>query len=176
MVPKFGQADLASLNGRLAAELKTTVVASTIEELVDKPEVAAWVERGLHLHSNGRKHCHFCEQELKPMRLAALSAHFNDHFNAQQGRLRALSSEVESMRKAARQRQIPERSAIYPQLLEQYDLALKKLEQHSLYVDAYLDGLTRAIEAKKAQPFSELDLSDYLYVSTAENTKVSGRF
>ncbi|MDR6467560.1 wobble nucleotide-excising tRNase [Paraburkholderia graminis] len=170
-VPKFGQADLASLNGRLAAELKTTVVASTIEELVDKPEVAAWVERGLHLHSSGRTHCHFCEQELKPVRIAALSAHFNDHFNAQQGRLGALSSEVESMRKAARQRQIPERSAIYPQFVEQYDLALKKLEQHSLYVDAYLDGLTRAIEAKKSQPFSVLDLSDYLYVSSAENTK-----
>ncbi|MFM0009199.1 AAA family ATPase [Paraburkholderia sediminicola] len=170
-VPEFGQTDLSSPNGRLAAELKTTVVASTIQELVDKPEVAAWVERGLHLHSGGQTHCHFCEQELRPTRLATLSAHFNDHFNAQQSRLKSLSSEVESMRKATRQRQIPERSAMYPHLLERYDLALKKLEQHSLYVETYLDGLTRAIEAKKAQPFSELDLSDYLYLSGTESAK-----
>lgn len=169
-VPEFGQADLSNLTTRVAAELTTTVVASTIQELVDKPEVAGWVERGLHLHSDGQTHCHFCEQELRPERLATLSAHFNDHFNNQQIRLNALLSEVDALRKDARQSQIPERSALYPHLVEQYDLAVKKLAQHSLNVEAYLDGLTRAIETKKGQPFSELKLSDFLLVSSMENT------
>ncbi|WP_085504788.1 AAA family ATPase [Burkholderia pseudomallei] len=167
-VPEFGQVDLAGLAGRVATELTTTVVASTIQALVDKPEVAAWVERGLHLHSDGQTHCHFCEQELRPGRLATLSAHFNDHFNAQQNRLKLLSSEVESLRKTARQRQIPERSALYPHLVERFDLAVKKLEQHSLNVEMYLDGLARAIEEKKVKPFSELKLSDYLLASGGE--------
>ncbi|MBC8745348.1 MULTISPECIES: ATP-binding protein [Paraburkholderia] len=161
-VPSFGEVDLASLTGRLSTELAATVVASSIQELVEEPQLSGWVERGLHLHSDGQTHCYFCLQELRPERLAALSAHFNDHFNAQQERLTRLSSEVESLRRAARAREIPERSALYPQFLEEYDQTVKKLDQHSLYVETYLDGLSRAIDAKKSLPFGELKLPDFL--------------
>ncbi|VVE88151.1 ATP-binding protein [Pandoraea bronchicola] len=168
-VPSFGDLDLVSLTNKLSKELATTVVASTIQELVENPQVANWVERGLHLHSDGQTQCHFCQHELKPERLAALSAHFNDQFNAQQARLARLSAEVDSLRKVARTREIPERSALYPQFTEEYDLALKKLDQHSVYVETYLDSLSRAVEAKKTQPFTEIKLSDYLGLGHSEN-------
>lgn len=160
-VPSFGEINLADLTSRLNTELATTVVASTIHELVEYPQVAGWVERGLHLHSEGQKHCYFCQQELRPERLAALSAHFNDHFNAQQERLTRLSNEVESLRREARAREIPERAALYSHLVQEYDEMVKKLELHSLYVETYLDGLSRAIEAKRSQPFADLKVGDF---------------
>ncbi|MFB9127108.1 hypothetical protein E2553_39990 [Paraburkholderia dipogonis] len=171
-VSSFADVDLASLTGTIADELRTTVVASTIQELVDAPEVANWIERGLRLHSAGETHCHFCKQELEPARLAALEAHFNDRFKAQQDRLRKLSSDIESLRKTSRERGLPERAALYPHLHADYDAAVEKLNQHSMLVDMYLDGLSRAVDAKKGEPFAELDLSQFL--SGFETAAVTG--
>jgi len=172
VVPSFADVDLVSLTGAVTDELRTTVVASTIQELVDAPEIASWIERGLRLHTAGQTHCHFCEQKLEPARVAALEAHFNDRFKAQQDRLRRLSSNIDSLRKTARQRGIPERAALYPHLHAEYDAAVEKLDGHSLFVEAYLDGLSRAVEAKKNEPFAELDL--YNYLSAFQNSTNSG--
>ncbi|MEM5316513.1 AAA family ATPase [Paraburkholderia sp. JHI869] len=161
-VPSFADIDLATLTGNIARELKATVVASTIQELVDKPEIAGWVERGLHLHGGGQTHCHFCKQQLPGARVLALEAHFNNQFKAQQQRLSKLLSEVDSLRGIARKREMPERSALYSHLQAEYDTQLKKLGQHEIIVDLYLDGLISAIEAKKDEPFTELQLADFM--------------
>lgn len=142
-VPSFEDVDLVGLTGTITDELRTTVVARTIQELVDVPEIASWVGRGLRLHSTGQTHCHFCKQQLEPARVAALEAHFNDRFKAQQDRLRKLESDIESLRKVAWERDIPERAALYPHLQAEHDTAVEKLDRHSLYVKSYLDGLSR---------------------------------
>ncbi|WP_175692142.1 AAA family ATPase [Burkholderia ambifaria] len=161
-VPSFANIDLVNLTSSLSDELRTTVVASTIQELVDEPQIANWVERGLHLHSTEQTHCHFCKQELGRARLDALQAHFNDHFKAQQDRLKRLLSDVESLRKTSRVREIPDRTALYPHLQADYGVTLKKIEEYELYIERYLDGLSLAIHAKMGEPFVELNLYDYL--------------
>jgi wobble nucleotide-excising tRNase len=161
-VPSFTDIDLVRLTKTITDELTTTVVASTIQELVDAPEIAGWVERGLHLHRAGQTHCHFCKQKLEVSRLTALEAHFNDRFKAQQDRLRKLSSEIDSLRNVARTGSIPERAALYQHLHPEYDAAVEKLDRHSLFIETYLDGLSRAVEAKKNEPFAELNVYHYL--------------
>lgn len=160
--PSFGNVDLAKLTDEVRAELKTTVLSSTIQELADAPDIANWVEQGLQLHSKDATHCHFCQQELDPYRLAMLEAHFNEHFKNHQARLTNLLDTVESLRKISRTREIPERSALYPHLQPDFDQALKKLNNQSVFVETYLDGLKRALEAKRNEPFSALALDDYL--------------
>lgn len=160
--PSFGNVDLAKLTDEVRTELKITVMSSTIQELADAPEIANWVEQGLQLHTQDATHCHFCQQELDPYRLAMLEAHFNEHFKSHQARLTTLLHTVESLRKTSRTREIPERSALYPHLQADFDQALKKLNDQSIFVETYLDGLKRALEAKRNEPFSVLMLDDYL--------------
>jgi wobble nucleotide-excising tRNase len=52
----------------------------TIEHLARNPSIGTWVEAGLSIHKE-RAHCEFCQNPLKPDRLAALNAHFSDAFN-----------------------------------------------------------------------------------------------
>ena len=161
-MPSFGNVDFSKLTDAVGEELKRTVVASTIQELVDAPEVAGWVERGLHLHADGETHCHFCKQEIDPARLGALEAHFNDHFKAQQDRLRKHLASVESLRAQPRTREIPERSALYPHLRGEFDKAVATLKSQSAFIEIFLDGLKHAIEAKMSEPFSVLEVQKYL--------------
>ncbi|SKC83322.1 Wobble nucleotide-excising tRNase [Burkholderia sp. CF099] len=161
-LPSLQDIDLIGLTGRVTDELGTTVVASTIQELVDAPDIAGWVQSGLRLHSTAQTHCHFCKQQLEPARLAALEAHFNNRFKAQQDRLSTLESDIRKLRTAARERVVPDRAAVYPHLQTEYDAAVVKLNRHLLFVESYLDGLCRAVEAKKTEPFTELSIYPYL--------------
>lgn len=160
--PSFGDADIGKLMDDVRSELGVTVISSTIEELVDHPEIASWVEQGLPLHSANTTHCHFCQQELDPFRLDSLAAHFNENFKTHQARLDALMVRIESLRHEARAREIPERSALYPHLQVNFDAALAKLSKHSVYVETYLSQLKRALEAKRNEPFVPLSLEKYL--------------
>lgn len=99
---------------------------------------------------------------MDPYRLAELESHFNDHFKSHQARLSTLLNTVESLRKISRTREIPERSALYLHLQPEFDHALKKLNDQSLFVETYLNGLKRALEAKRNEPFAALNLDDYL--------------
>ncbi|QBR03767.1 ATP-binding protein [Paraburkholderia pallida] len=168
-VPSFASIRLGELTSAIGTELGKTVVASTIQELVDAPEVASWVERGMRLHEHGEAHCHFCKQELDPARVAALEAHFNDHFKAQQQRLGALLSSVESLREKARTREIPERSALYPHLRDEFDEAVGNLKAQSLLIEMFLNRLKDAILAKTSDPFSRLEIKDYVSVVDFES-------
>jgi wobble nucleotide-excising tRNase len=161
-VPPFADVDLSKLTEQVKAALAKTVVASTIQELVDSPGVTGWVEQGLRLHAGGQSHCHFCKQELTTGRVHQLEAHFNDHFKAHQEHLKELLRSVESLRAHARVQGIPERSALYPHLRDQFDAAIDKLNSHSLMIEMYLDGLKRALQAKQGEPFSELELADFI--------------
>uniref|UniRef100_E1TJ75 Protein CR006 P-loop domain-containing protein n=1 Tax=Burkholderia sp. (strain CCGE1003) TaxID=640512 RepID=E1TJ75_BURSG len=171
-VPSFASIKLGELTGAIGIELEKTVVASTLQELVDAPDVASWVERGMRLHEHGQTHCHFCKQQLDPARVAALEAHFNDHFKAQQQRLSGLLSSVESLREKPRAREIPERSALYPHLREEFDKAVGKLKTQSVLIEMYLDRLKDALEAKTSDPFSRLELKNYLSVVDFESDSV----
>ena len=160
--PSFGNADIGRLTDEVRTELEVTVLSSTIEELMDRPEIASWVEQGLILHSTNTARCHFCQQELDPFRLASLEAHFNENFKSHQARLEALLVAIESLRHEARVREIPERSALYPHLQDNFDAAMAKLSKHSIYVETYLGQLKRALEAKRNEPFVPLSLEKYL--------------
>lgn len=160
--PSFGNADIGKLTDEVRSELGVTVLSSTIEELVGHPEIASWVEQGLTLHSAGTTHCHFCQQELDPFRLDSLEAHFNENFKTHQARLDALLVTIESLRHEARAREIPERSALYPHLQENFDAAMAKLSKHSIYFETYLGQLKQALEAKRNEPFVPLLLEKYL--------------
>jgi wobble nucleotide-excising tRNase len=81
--PSFNYPDFVALGMEAEKLLSRSVVASTIDELISDPTVAAWVGRGLGLHrgDHATLHCRFCTQLLAEKRMQALEAHFNDAFN-----------------------------------------------------------------------------------------------
>ncbi|SDC54096.1 Wobble nucleotide-excising tRNase [Cupriavidus sp. YR651] len=160
--PTSGNIQLPELTQAVIEELRVTVVSSTIEELVRAPELADWVEEGVHLHSEDATHCKFCDQPLPLLRLKTLAAHFNDNFKAHQERLQILIETVGSIRSEALAKTIPERSALYPHLHSEFDAAIGQLKTQSLSVEMYLKGVQSALEEKLKQPFRSLNLTDYL--------------
>ncbi|QGS32351.1 ATP-binding protein [Cupriavidus metallidurans] len=160
--PTSGNIQLPELTQAVIDELRVTVVSSTIEKLVRSPQLADWVERGIHLHGQDATNCLFCEQPLPFLRLETLAAHFNDDFKAHQDRLQKLIDTVGSLRSEALAKTIPERSALYPHLHPEFDSAIAQLRSQTLAVEMYLKGVQRALEEKVKEPFHSLTLTDYL--------------
>ena len=160
--PTSGSIQLSELTQAVVAELRVTVVSTTIDKLVRSSELADWVEKGIHLHGEDATHCLFCEQPLPFLRLESLAAHFNDDFKAHQERLQKLIGTVGSLRSEALAKAIPERSALYPHLHSEFDAAIAQLKSQTLVVEMYLKGVQRALEQKIKEPFRSLNLTDYL--------------
>lgn len=160
--PTSEKLQLHELTNAVNAELRVTVVSSTIEKLVQSPELADWVEKGMHLHDEAETHCKFCDQPLPLLRLETLAAHFNDDFKAHQERLQKLQDTVGSLRSEALAKTIPERSALYPHLHTEFDAVVGQLKSQALYVEMYLKGVQRALEEKVKEPFRSLELGNYL--------------
>ncbi|WP_284454511.1 ATP-binding protein [Cupriavidus campinensis] len=160
--PTSEDIQLPKLTQAVINELRVTVVSSTIEKLVRSPQLADWVEKGIHLHGEDATHCLFCEQPLPFHRLETLAAHFNDDFKAHQNRLQKLIDTVGSLRGEALAKTIPERSALYPHLHPEFDTAIALLKSQTLSVELYLKGVQLALEEKAKEPFRSINLTDYL--------------
>lgn len=168
--PSITFPDIASLTTRTQALLGRSVVASVLADLAENPGVASWVNTGLHWHRGEHlsTNCRFCDQPLPVDRLKQLEAHFNDEFKSLISDMDTLVAEIVAARDFLVSLHTPPKEALYPNLRAAYEKALSNLKQQASVVPMAMDVLLRALNAKREQPFRELQLMHFITNSTAE--------
>lgn len=153
--------DRVKLLNEVKEALKTSVISAVIDDLANRPNVAAWVEQGLHLHStsDGSDRCDFCGQNIPPNRIEELKGHFNDKFVELNRRLNHLIETIERDKATLRAVRLPDAAALYTDLAESYKTAEVRLNRAVARREAELVELTETLNGKKRQPFEEIDFS-----------------
>ena len=147
--------DLDALTREVESLVGRSVVAQTLDELTADPNLAAWVQRGLVLHSgqHATETCHFCAQPLKPKRRAALEAHFNDAFAGFQKELNALATKLHAARQTAASSRLPEPTRFYETLSAEVASSNEAVSRALTAITSALDLLLERVEQKRTNPF-----------------------
>ena len=148
--------DLPRLEAEVRQLSSRSVVAQTLDELTGDTELAAWVQRGLALHSGDRasETCRFCLQPLDATRRSALEAHFNDAFARLQLELGELLSKLTTAKRTVGSIRLPETSGFYEHLVDQARAAISSVRAAAAAQEASIDGLIARAEAKRDNPFA----------------------
>lgn len=129
--------------------------SGTIDHLVANPEIAQWVEQGLHVHE-GKERCEFCEGILGSERIHALNAHFSDAFVQLKRRIASTISKLNAMR-VEFSAESYSRSAVYTDLHTEYGESRAQLEYACGVWNKSLDQMINALERKEANPFDVVE-------------------
>ena len=144
------------LAGRAKALTERSAQSAAIARLIDNPDIATWVETGVHLHKkHGGQTCEFCEQPIPPSRLQALADHFSVEDQKLKTEIELERAWIGSILEALDRFSLPDRLALYSELQSDYDAAVEKIggelddmKAKVRAVDAVLaDKLTRRTES-----------------------------
>jgi wobble nucleotide-excising tRNase len=151
---------LSALTERAATALARTVLSETLDELVQAPAVAAWVERGLPLHAgdNHTSACRFCGGTFTEERRRALEGHFNDAFKRFTGELATLNREIDTATSMLTGLTLPPEEAVYDALRADYAAAALAVKEAAAEACTYLRSLSDALARKQAEPFATFAL------------------
>lgn len=148
---------LESLHKEVSELLAATVTSAAIASLKDDAILSGWVRQGLGLHkSKAADHCFFCDQPLPDARMSELEAHFNDEYERLLRRLDQQSETLNQHVASLRGLHVPDRMALYEDLLNEYDTACNSLWATRDAVVAYIGELQKALDTKKGQPFKRV--------------------
>lgn len=173
--PSIDYPDFIELNQQVGQVLGKTVVAATLAELTENPELSVWVRTGLHLHTGEQQKdtCGFCNQIIEPQRLEQLEAHFNDAFERFQVEISALLHEVKATKSFIEKLPLPDKQLLHEHLIANYDSEFQSLKQQTYMVSTMLGDIVKALEAKAANPFKKLELRDFLVGGNGERQDAS---
>lgn len=148
--------DLGALTQEVDALVVRSVVAQTLDELTANANLAAWVQRGLALHSgeHASDTCRFCQQPLGAARRSALEAHFNDAFATFQRELTTLLSKLQAAKQNAGSLRLPEASRFYDSIVSEVTTASASVSEMLSATEAAIDVLISRVEAKRDNPFA----------------------
>lgn len=174
-VPAPHYPDFFDLNQRVDNVLGKTVVAATLQELTESPELAVWVRTGLHLHTgeHQRDTCAFCNNIIEPQRLEQLEAHFNDAFERFQVEINDLLNHVQATKSFIEKLPLPDKQLLHEHLIVKYDSEVQSLKQQTYLVSTMLGDIVKALETKAANPFKKLELRDFMAGGSGERSEVS---
>jgi wobble nucleotide-excising tRNase len=148
---------LESLHKEVSELLAATVTSAAIASLKDDAPLSGWVRQGLGLHkSKAADHCFFCDQPLPDARMSELEAHFSDEYERLLRRLDQQSETLNRYGTSLRGLHVPDRMALYEDLLNEYDTACNSLWATRDAVVAYIGELQKALDTKKGQPFKRV--------------------
>lgn len=150
--------NLKTLYESVRALCERSVRSHTLNELLKAPDLAEWIRQGLALHSGDRRahSCHFCCAALSDQRLAALRGHFNDEHATFLQSLADATANAEKAIEDLKALSPPDRAALYPDLVGDYDKALKGFRDYRKTSIAFLEQLLDILKAKRAKPFEPL--------------------
>ncbi|MGV1017956.1 MAG: AAA family ATPase [Fluviibacter phosphoraccumulans] len=156
--------DIAKLLQEVQSTLQVTVVSAVIDELIENPAVANWIQSGLSLHGNGpdTESCKFCNQPLPKARLERLEAHFNDQFRQFRQDLEALAVRIEESANAIDIDSLPGKNELYPEIRIEYDKARCLVDHHFNNIRCALLSLSKIVRTKQESVFKRLEIKDFL--------------
>lgn len=154
-----GLPNVVDLYGKARSLLQTEVVSQTLDELASEPQVAAWVQRGMALHTgeHSTDRCRFCGNDLHQERRLALEGHFNDTVTTLQRQIERLLQEVERAQPSQSLLNLPNRAQFYSHLAQEFETASKELGDSVERLGAHVAKLPGALQQKKANPFSRVE-------------------
>ena len=169
-VPAPHYPSFIDLNSKVDQVLGKTVVAATLAELTENPELSIWIRTGLHLHTgeHQRDTCAFCNNIIEHQRLEQLEAHFNDAFERFQVEINDLLNHVKATKSFIEKLQLPDKKLLHEHLIAKYDNEVQSLKQQTYLVSTLLENMVKALETKAANPFKKLELRGSLAIESRE--------
>ena len=148
--------DLAALAQEVDVLVNRSVVARTLDELTADASLAAWVHRGLMLHSgvHSTDHCRFCSQPFEERRRSELDAHFNDAFANFQNEGSTLLEKLRAAKQSIRAVPLPDPSRFYEVLSAEVIAARAATSDALSTAEIALDTMISRAEIKRANPFA----------------------
>jgi wobble nucleotide-excising tRNase len=145
-------------NWSAASNLLTEQISSksTIQRLVDYPDIGGWVEHGLRLHADTST-CEFCANPLGKDRIEALNAHFSDAFENLKERVSQLRQKLESQIVPLDERAYVS-SAFYIDLQTEHENAFAELKQARELFNGEIRIVCDLLKQKEENPFQSLVL------------------
>ncbi|PCJ75194.1 MAG: hypothetical protein COA53_07750 [Rhodobacteraceae bacterium] len=146
------QSFFTALQGHCDNVRKITLKSATsiaIERLVTNPDIARWVEQGLHIHAeNDGKTCEYCQQEIPETRKKELAAHFNDSDNLLKKEIEDAIAYTERLGNTIEAVRSLDSKLFYPELQPEHTKHIEILAKQQSTVIAGLQELTKTLQNK----------------------------
>lgn len=150
---------LLQLSTEGASLCAQTVESRVIARLRSHPDIAAWVEQGIALHSAHRATaCEFCAQALPADRLALLAAHFNEADKKLKDEIDRLLRHLTQAENAIHVLDIPDKANLYDELQGEYQAAADGITDAAAAISRSIVAFRSAIEAKKTKTTDSLTM------------------
>src|SRR5690606_39169161 len=105
------------------------------------------------------------------VRLSALESHFNAEYDRFLERLDQLRADLRKLLEEAKGLRLPDRMALYEDLVNDYDARHGELVEALNGVSAFITRLLQALDAKRSQPFKSVQLE--IEVPTVDEEAIS---
>lgn len=152
--------DLEAVAATVSELMQTTVVTSAIARLKEDSVLADWIHAGLELHrKRDAERCQFCEQQLPDDLLATLEEHFSDEYERFLQRIDQEIAKLEQVSANAASLELSDKTRLYDDLSEEYQIAAGKLQAALILVNEFLDSLVALLRDKKSRVFERVALN-----------------
>lgn len=147
-------ADTVALVTAVHKLLATTAISKVIEVLAKNPALSGWVSTGFALHKHlDASSCLFCTAPLRPERVQALEAHFNDRFKAFSEELDTLETQLSRAAQSLQLKGHPDNKLLYSELRAGYLEAVHACERHFRCGQQAFTALAAVIAVKRQRMF-----------------------
>ena len=153
--PRYPKRDWAALRDMVVDLLSQTVISKPIQSLMDDPDKAEWVRRGMDFYNDNE--CPFCKKQMPEQRKLDLESHFDAEYEDTLTLLDRLATHVRDVRESfLSDVKAPDCEIIHDSLHDAYMAAKAGLDDYRDNVKAYLDSLEATISHKRRYLFKSL--------------------
>lgn len=137
--------------------LKKNPISQQIARLKSNPDINAWVEAGINIHTNHKsENCEFCNQKLPLNKIEDLKKHFSQEYSALINSLNEKISFIDQISGLIDQT-IPETSELYEEFQSNIQSAKTEFSENKNAVNEILQNALRLLKDKLSNPFDEID-------------------
>ncbi|MCZ4279673.1 AAA family ATPase [Kiloniella laminariae] len=131
---------------------KRVIPTKPIQELLDNPELQAWVKTGINLHKNKKSECGFCRSKLSENLFDELSLHFDK--NTEEFEKNALKKikDIEEKIHQVNNQNLPDIDSFYENHKEEYKTINKKINEESKQITENLCALKSILSDRINNP------------------------
>jgi wobble nucleotide-excising tRNase len=141
--------ELLSVYEEVVDLCKETVEISVINRLVENPDVSAWVEQGLTLHTTESGQCEFCGSKLPNSRINALLGHFNKADKDLKNKIDVKTANLQELIRQISTVQLPNKAQFYTDLQTSFTSKLITYNQEKGNYCLELSSMVEVLNSKR---------------------------